>query len=119
MIFAIAALAALMLTMANNVALGVIAGLMITLGAGAESDLIGYLVGRYFGLRSYGQIFGYVYGMFMVGIAVGPYLFGVAYDHWGSYRLSFEVAFAGLSVLCTLLLLLPKFPDRRIFETAG
>ena len=90
----------------------VIATLLITLGSGAESDFIGYVVGRYFGLKSYGQLFGMIYGLFMVGIALGPYLFGVAFDVWGDYEMSFLLAGIGLSVICVLLLLLPKFPPQ-------
>jgi MFS family permease len=83
--------------------------MLVTIGSGAESDFVGYLVGRYFGLKSYGQIFGAIYGMFMVGIAAGPYLFGVAFDHFGSYKIPFTIAGLGLVLLCVLLVLLPRF----------
>lgn len=108
-IFAIAALSAFAFFGMPTLLVAIIMTLFITAGSGAESDLIGYLVGRYFGLRSYGQIFGIIYGMFMVGIAVGPYLFGLAYDVWGDYKTSFLIAGVGLVVICVLLMLLPRF----------
>lgn len=108
-IFGIAAASSLALVGFPGLAMAIAATLLITVGSGAESDFVGYLVGRYFGLRAYGQIFGFIYGMFMVGIAFGPYLFGVAYDVWGDYKVPFLMAGVGLTALCGLLMLLPRF----------
>ena len=44
-----------------------------------------------------------------VAIAFGPYLFGVAYDVWGDYKVPFLMAGVGLTALCGLLMLLPRF----------
>lgn len=109
-IFGIAATAAFMLVGLPGLAAAIAATMLVTVGSGAESDFVGYLVGRYFGLRSYGEIFGWIYGMFMVGIAVGPLLFGIAFDHFGSYRVPFIFAGCGLALICVLLLLMPRFP---------
>lgn len=111
LIFGIAAISSLAMVGLPGLTVAIIATLLITIGSGAESDLVGYLVGRYFGLKCYGQIFGAIYGMFMVGIALGPYLFGVAFDIWGDYKVPFTFAGVGLAILCGLLLLLPRFPD--------
>jgi len=53
---------------------------LLGLGAGSESDVLGYLTGRYFGLKAFGQIYGLVFAGFMVGTAIGPYLFGLLFD---------------------------------------
>lgn len=108
-IFAIAAVSAFIFAGFPGLIVAVLATLFISVGSGAESDLIGYLVGRYFGLKNYGQIFGAIYGMFMVGIALGPYLFGVAHDVWGDYTMSYVIAGTGITVVCLLLALLPRF----------
>lgn len=110
-IFGIAAISSLALAGFPGLVVAILATLLITIGSGAESDLVGYLVGRYFGLKAYGQIFGFIYGAFMVGIALGPYLFGLAFDTWGDYKIPFLMAGIGLSTLCALLLLLPRFPE--------
>jgi MFS family permease len=115
-IFALAVVSSFAMAGIPSLAVAVVATMLITLGSGAESDLVGYLVGRYFGLRSYGQLFGYIYGAFMVGIALGPYLFGVAFDYWGSYRIPFLIAGAGLAALCVLLMCMPRFPDPKTFD---
>lgn len=110
-IFGLAAVASFALAGFPGLAMAIVATLLITIGSGAESDFVGYTVGRYFGLKSYGQIFGTIYAMFMVGIAIGPLLFGVAFDIWGDYKVPFTLAGVALTMICLLLLLLPRFPE--------
>jgi MFS family permease len=88
-----------------------IAIFLLGLGTGAESDVLGYLTGRYFGLKAFGQIYGLVFAGFMVGTAVGPYLFGLAYDFLHSYEIAIMISIALILVMCALLAMLPKFPD--------
>jgi predicted MFS family arabinose efflux permease len=64
------------------------------MGLGAEGDLLGYFVSRYFGLKSFGTIYGFMIGIFSLGNGVGPFLMGLSYDKLGSYltaALGFEV----------------------------
>lgn len=110
LIFALAAVSSFALAGFPGLTVAIVATLLITVGSGAESDFVGYLVGRYFGLKSYGQIFGTIYALFMVGIALGPFLFGVAFDYWGDYRVPFALAGVGLTMICILLLFMPRFP---------
>ena len=92
--------------------IAVIATSMFPIAGGAESDFIGYVVGKYYGLRCYGQIFGLIYAMFMFGVAVGPLLFGLAFDAWGDYRIPFLVGGIALAITGALLLTMPRFPDK-------
>lgn len=59
---------------------------LVGLGLGAEADIIAYLLGRYFGLRSFGTAFGFAFGFFVLAAGVGPLLMGLAFDRTGSYR---------------------------------
>ena len=45
---------------------------------GAESDIIAYLLSRYFGLRAFGTAFGYSFGAFVLAGAIGTLLMGAA-----------------------------------------
>ena len=65
---------------------------------GAEGDIIAYLVSRYFGLRAFGEIYGYAFAAFTLGGVVGPLLMGVGFDSMGSYRLVL-----GVFVVATLI----------------
>ncbi len=61
------------------------AALLIGLGLGAEVDIIAYLTSRYFGLHSFGEIYGYLFAVFALAGALGPILMAQGFDRTGSY----------------------------------
>lgn len=52
--------------------------LVIGLAIGGEGDILAYMTSRYFGIASFGQIYGYAYTGLIVGGAAGPALVGWA-----------------------------------------
>jgi MFS family permease len=58
---------------------------LIGLGLGAEVDIIPYLIGRYFGLRCFAEIYSVAFGAFVLAGAVGPLSMGWGFDSSGSY----------------------------------
>lgn len=58
---------------------------LLGLAAGAEVDLIAFLTARYFGRRSYGAIYGWLYSVFALGYGFAPLLVGMLRDRTGSY----------------------------------
>nr|TFG54824.1 MAG: MFS transporter [Hyphomicrobiales bacterium] len=73
------------------------------LGLGAEIDLMGFLVSRYFGLRAYGQIYGFIFALFAIGSGTGPMLLGFGYDFFGSYNVTHMISIALVFLSTTLL----------------
>ncbi|VCU67974.1 putative MFS-type transporter YhjX [Pigmentiphaga humi] len=73
-----------------------VAVVLIGLGLGAEVDLIAFLLSRYLGLKSFGEIYGYLFAAFMLGSGSGPYLMGLAFDLTGHYGYA-------LGALCLVL----------------
>jgi MFS family permease len=63
----------------------VVAVAFIGIAFGIEGDLAALLITRYLGTRNFGQIFGPVQAMFLLGSALGPLLLGLGYDELGSY----------------------------------
>ena len=82
------------------------------LGMGAEGDIVPYFVSRYFGLRAFGQIYGYLFAVFMVGVGVGPSLLGFSFDRWHSYAPMFLFFEAGLLAACVMFLRLGPYRFR-------
>ena len=82
----------LTLLASGDPALTTVGAVLVGLGMGAEVDLIAYLQSRYFGLRAFGQIYGYLFAVFTVGTGLGPFLMGAAYDATGSYRVRVDRA---------------------------
>lgn len=64
---------------------------LLGVAVGSEVDLLAYFVGGYFGLRAFGKIYGFLFAAFSLGSGVGPFLSGVAFDHFRSYHQIFVV----------------------------
>jgi MFS family permease len=60
------------LTLGASGAWAVIAAMCIGLAVGGESDVIAFLVRRYFGLKQYSRIYGTFFSVFGAGSAIGP-----------------------------------------------
>src|SRR5881227_3624026 len=58
---------------------------LLGLGLGTEIDLIAFLVSRYFGQLSFGQLYGYCFMAFGFGSSIGRFVGGYAYDLAHSY----------------------------------
>ena len=84
-----------------NAVLGMAA---IGLAAGAEVDMIGFFVSRYFGLKRFGQLYGVLFAIFTVGAGLGPLLLGALYTHLQGYGAGFLTCGVGLAAasLCVL-----------------
>ena len=63
---------------------------LVGLGMGAEGDIIAYLTSRYFGLKSFGEIYGYAFGAFVLAGGCGALLMGIGFDRTGSYTLPLQ-----------------------------
>jgi len=89
------------------------AGALVIIGfaAGAEFDVMAYLVARYFGLTHYGKIYGVQYAVFFFGAALAPAAFGGSYDAHKSYAFILGVAAAATLAAAALLLTLGRYPS--------
>jgi MFS family permease len=84
--------------------------LLIGLAAGAEVDVLAYLVSRYFGTRAYATTYGWIYAAFSTGSGLGPLLGARLFDLGGSYILALWAYAALFAVACVLMLNLRPFP---------
>ncbi len=90
--------------------LAYLATVVVGLAAGAETDLIAFLIGRYFGMAHYGRIYGLLFVPFGIAAGFSPALYGWSRDATGDYSLALNVA-TGLFILgAAVLLLLGRYP---------
>lgn len=91
--------------------------LLLGLGVGTESDLMAYLIGRRFGVRRFGSVFGAVFAIHALGAGLGGFLAGVIFDVTGNYSLWLLAAAAALFMGGTIALgterRVPPPPDER------
>ncbi len=87
------------------------AGFLLGFAAGAESDLIAYLAGRYFGMAHYGKIYGLLYMPFGLFSALSPIIYARVRDTTGSYDPVLTAAIFTFVIGGALLLLLGRYPE--------
>jgi len=100
-LFAGAAIGVALLLADTTSATASLAAALLGLAVGAESDVIPFLISRYFGMRAMAMLFGCAFGAYVLGNASGRYLFAAGYDAAGSYTLPLECAL-GLLVLASV-----------------
>ena len=59
--------------------------IFLGLGLGVEIDAMGFLISRYFGLKAFGEIYGWLFPAFTLGVGFGPALMGLSFDRAHSY----------------------------------
>jgi len=92
--------------------------ILLGLGLGTEIDLIAFLVSRYFGQRSFGQLYGYCFMLFGFGSSAGRFLGGATYDLVHSYSPALIGASIALLIAVVLVNLLGPYlyPVQRLIE---
>ena len=76
---------------------------------GGELDVVPYLLSRYFGLRSLSTLYSFNYLAMAVAASIGPVLMGRAFDSTGSYEALLVTLAAGMLIVSTLMLALPRY----------
>jgi len=85
--FGLPALALLLLLTGEGIGVARGAAILLGLAAGAEVDLLAFLISRYFGLRHYGAIYGTALSIFGLGAAMGAPLTSLALASYGTYTI--------------------------------
>ncbi|HKB12119.1 MAG TPA: MFS transporter [Vicinamibacterales bacterium] len=107
-----AAAGMLQLAGAQTFAHGLLAAVLIGVGAGGEFDIAPYLLGRHFGLRSISTLYGFIWMAIGAAGTLGPILLGRAYDTTGTYAWLL-IQMAAVVVASGLLLLTLPSPARQ------
>ncbi|HSN71806.1 MAG TPA: MFS transporter [Steroidobacteraceae bacterium] len=84
---------------------------LIGLAAGAEVDVIAYLSSRYFGMRAFGETYGWQYAAFTAGSGLAPAVTAAGFDQTGSYSSILIVLGSLLLVAIGLLTRLGPYPN--------
>jgi len=90
-----------------GVSAALLGALAIGLSIGAELDLIGYLVSRYFGMKAYGRIYGLMYTTVLAGSSFSNVAYGLILDATGTYTIALYTS-SGLFVLSAVLFMLMR-----------
>ncbi len=101
-----------------GIAVNAIALILVGLAAGVEFDMMAYFTSRYFGMKSYGRIYGLVYAAFGLGSGTSPVIFNILRGDAADYSSVLSFAAFGFVIGATLLLFLGKYNKFDTFEGA-
>jgi MFS family permease len=95
--------------------------LLLGLGIGGETDLLSYMVSRYFGLAKFGTIYGWIFTAALAGNAVGSSILGWAFQLTHSYSTTLIAYSLLLAVATALTLVLGpyRYPPADRHDIAG
>jgi MFS family permease len=99
------------LFIAQGAAAATLTAVALGFAVGAELDLMGYLVARYFGMAQFGRVYGWQYAVFVASSGLGPLWVGALRDATGDYTLPLALSVAGLLAACVIFLLLPRYAE--------
>jgi predicted MFS family arabinose efflux permease len=83
---------------------------------GGQMPAFAYIATRYFGLRSFGTLFGFVSSAMAIPAALAPYLFGLLYDQSHSYTTMLLICIPVALVASLIVLSLGRYPQFEAVE---
>jgi len=92
---------------------------LIGFAQGAEVDITGYFISKYFGLGSYSMLFAVIGMAFAFGAVAGAIVAGQLYDAFKNYDVVLLGAAAGFAVAGLLILLMGRYPENPGVEPAA
>ncbi len=108
-LMALAALGSYLLAGAQSFGSGMLAAMLVGFSIGGESDIVPYLLSRYFGLRSFSALYGFAWMANAIGGALGPVLMGRAFDIDESYEAILVRFGVVVAAAACLMLFLPRY----------
>lgn len=98
----------------------VLATVLVGFSAGAEYDILAYLISRYFGLKAYGKTYGALIAITTLGSGMAPLIYGPIIDAAGDYNLFLMLGSGAVFIGAPLFLTLGSYPKfRQTLESAA
>jgi len=95
--------------LATGSASPVLGTILLGAGIGAEIDLMSFLISRYFGIRYFGSLHGFMFAPVMLGNAVGANILGWCFQLTQSYTPGFALFEVLLLIACVLMMTLGPY----------
>jgi len=102
--------ALLALALHPSQALAMVAAVSLGLLSGGEFDVLAFTLRRYFGLGSFGKMYGAAFSLFQMGAAVGAALLAASVSLTGSYAASLLFLAAAVTLSMVLFGRLAPYP---------
>jgi MFS family permease len=105
--------------LATGMASPVLGTVLLGLGIGAEIDLMSFVISRYFGIRFFGTLHGFMFAPILIANAVGASILGWCFQLLHSYTPGFALFEVLLAIACVLIMTLGRYRYPAMPEAAS
>ncbi len=104
--------------LATGMAGPIVGTILLGLGGGAELDLMSFIISRYFGIRFFGTLYGFMFAPMLVANAVGASILGWCFQLLHSYAPGFALFEALLAISCVMIITVGRYHYPAVSEAA-
>jgi MFS family permease len=90
----------------------IVGAVLLGMGSGTEYGLLPCVIPRYFGVKSFSELYGAIFGVSILASGFTPVLMGLAFDTNGNYNLALVSIAVALVCSAVLIFLMPSFDSR-------
>jgi MFS family permease len=96
-----------------------VGAVLLGIGSGTEYGLLPCVIPRYFGVKSFSELYGTIFGVSILASGFTPILMGAVFDTYGNYNLALVLIAVALVCSATLLFLMPSYDSRWLPSAAA
>jgi MFS family permease len=89
-----------------------VGAVLLGIGSGTEYGLLPCVIPRYFGVKSFSELYGTIFGVSILASGFTPILMGAVFDTHGNYNLALVLIAVALACSAVLLFLMPSYDLR-------
>jgi MFS family permease len=89
-----------------------VGAVLLGIGSGTEYGLLPCVIPRYFGVKSFSELYGTIFGVSILASGFTPILMGAAFDANGNYNLALVLIAVALGCSAILIFLMPSYGSR-------
>ncbi len=97
----------------------IVGAVLLGIGSGTEYGLLPCVIPRYFGVRSFSELYGTIFGVSILASGFTPILMGLAFDTHGNYNLALVAIAVALVCSAVLLFLMPSYDSNWLPRTVA
>jgi MFS family permease len=89
------------------------------MGSGTEYGLLPCVIPRYFGVKSFSELYGTIFGVSILVSGFTPVLMGWAFDTNGNYNIALVLIAVALVCSAVLIFLMPSYDSTSLPSTSS
>jgi MFS family permease len=89
-----------------------VGAVLVGMGSGTEFGLLPCVIPRYFGVKSFSEVYGTIFGVSILASGFMPLFMGLSFDRNGNYNFGLILIATALICSAALIFLMPSFNSK-------